>query len=42
VEAIADGTNFLGKPLSGRSGLYSVDMLSGLVMVIMARGERKK
>lgn len=32
----ADGRNLLGERLSGRSRLYSVDMLRGLVMVIMA------
>jgi uncharacterized membrane protein len=36
VEAPANGTNLLGESLSGRSRLYSVDMLRGLVMVIMA------
>ncbi len=36
MEAPADGTNLLGESLSGRSRLYSVDMLRGLVMVIMA------
>jgi uncharacterized membrane protein len=36
VKASADGTNLLGESLSGRSRLYSVDMLRGLVMVIMA------
>jgi uncharacterized membrane protein len=36
VKAPPDGTLFLGDPLSGRSRLYSVDMLRGLVMVIMA------
>src|SRR6266571_5586254 len=32
----ARGTNLLGESLTGRSRLYSVDMLRGLVMVIMA------
>ncbi len=36
MKAPADGTNLLGESLSGRSRLYSVDMLRGLVMVIMA------
>ena len=36
MEAPANGTNLLGESLSGRSRLYSVDMLRGLVMVIMA------
>jgi uncharacterized membrane protein len=36
VKALADGTNLLGEPLSGRSRLDSVDLLRGLVMVIMA------
>jgi uncharacterized membrane protein len=35
-KAPANGTNLLGESLSGRSRLYSVDMLRGLVMVIMA------
>jgi uncharacterized membrane protein len=36
VKAPADGTNSLGQSLGGQSRLYSVDMLRGLVMVIMA------
>jgi uncharacterized membrane protein len=36
VKAPTEGTNLLGESLSGRSRLYSVDMLRGLVMVIMA------
>src|SRR5439155_14588533 len=35
-KAPANGENLLGESLSGRSRLYSVDMLRGLVMVIMA------
>src|SRR5712692_7174006 len=36
LKAPANGANLLGESLSGRSRLYSVDMLRGLVMVIMA------
>jgi uncharacterized membrane protein len=36
LKSPANGTNLLGESLSGRSSIYSVDMLRGLVMVIMA------
>jgi uncharacterized membrane protein len=36
VKPPANGTNLLGESLSGQSRLYSVDMLRGMVMVIMA------
>jgi uncharacterized membrane protein len=36
VKAPVDGTTLVGEHLPGQSRLYSVDMLRGLVMVIMA------
>lgn len=36
MNAPANGTNLLGESLSGRARLYSVDMLRGSVMAIMA------